>query len=65
MHLEPEEINEGVNTSPSKRLINHIPIYERSKTRVGALAIAAIGLPTLRARCPHFDDWIRQLERLR
>lgn len=65
MHLEPEEINEGINTSPSKRLINHIPIYERSKTRVGAPAIAAIGLPTLRAKCPHFDDWIRQLERLR
>ena len=64
LHLEPEEINEGVNTSPSKRIINHVPVYERSKTRVGAPAIAAIGLPTLRAKCPHFAEWIRQLELL-
>lgn len=64
MHLEPEEINEGVNTSPSKRIIHHIPVYERSKTRVGAAAIAAIGLPNLRAKCPHFDEWIRRLELL-
>ncbi|MEI6175773.1 MAG: DUF4276 family protein [Verrucomicrobiota bacterium] len=63
-HLQPEEINEGPHTAPSKRIINHLPIYERSKVRVGAPAAAAIGLPALRAKCPHFNDWLTRLERL-
>lgn len=63
-HLQPEEINEGPHTAPSKRIINHLPIYERSKVRVGAPAAAAIGLPALRAKCPHFHDWLSRLEHL-
>ena len=63
-HLQPEEINEGPHTAPSKRIINHLPIYERSKVRVGAPAAAAIGLPALRAKCPHFHDWLSRLELL-
>jgi len=63
-HLQPEEINEGATTAPSKRIIRHLPVYERSKVRVGAPAAAAIGLPNLRARCPHFDQWLTRLEQL-
>lgn len=63
-HLRPEEINEGSSTAPSKRIINHLPVYERSKVRVGAPAAAAIGLSNLRAKCPHFDHWLTQLEQL-
>lgn len=63
-NLEPEDINEGPTTAPSKRIINHVPIYERLKVRVGAPAAAAIGLPALRAKCPHFHDWVSQLEQL-
>lgn len=63
-HLEPEAINEGVTTAPSKRLIKHVPIYERTKVRVGAPAAAAIGLDLLRGRCPHFNSWITALENL-
>lgn len=63
-HLEPEEINEGRTTAPSKRIINHVPIYDRLKVRVGASAAAAIGLPVLRNKCPHFNSWISQLEKL-
>ena len=62
--LEPEEINEGSSTAPSKRIIRHVPIYERNKVRVGAPAAAAIGLPKLRLRCPHFGAWITKLEKL-
>jgi Domain of unknown function (DUF4276) len=62
--LEPEEINEGSATAPSKRIIRHIPIYERNKVRVGAPAAAAIGLDNLRARCPHFGNWLSRLEAL-
>ena len=63
-NLATEEINEGAHTAPSKRIIRHLPAYERSKVRVGAPAAAAIGLPALRAKCPHFDDWLTRLEKL-
>lgn len=62
--LQPEDINERPDTAPSKRIIKHIPIYESSKIRAGALAAVAIGLPKLRAMCPHFGWWINQLESL-
>ena len=62
--LKPEEINEGALTAPSKRIIRHLPIYERVKVRVGAQAAAAIGLPALRMKCPHFNEWLERLEQL-
>ncbi len=62
--LQPEEINEGAQTAPSKRIIKHLPVYERSKVRVGASAAAAIGLISLREKCPHFSEWVAALEQL-
>ena len=62
--LEPEEINEGPTTAPSKRIIRYVPVYERNKVRVGAPAAAAIGMPKLRQKCPHFSAWITKLEKL-
>lgn len=62
--IAPEEINEGVTTAPSKRIIQHVPLYKRLKVRVGAPAAAAIGLYTLRQNCPHFDQWVTRLESL-
>lgn len=62
--LNPEEINDGATTAPSKRIIKHLPMYEQSKVRVGAPAAAAIGLPSLRSKCPHFDGWLTKLEQL-
>jgi len=63
-NIPPEEINDGTITAPSKRIIRHVPIYGKSKVRVGAPAAAAIGLPTLRKKCPHFNSWINTLESL-
>lgn len=62
--MNPEDINEGASTAPSKRIIRHIPIYERNKVRVGAPAAAAIGLSILRKKCPHFGGWLSRLEAL-
>ena len=62
--LAPEDIDEGPATAPSKRIIRHIPLYERLKVRVGAPAAAAIGLPMLRRKCPHFAAWVARLEAL-
>ena len=62
--IAPEDINEGATTAPSKRIIRYLPIYEKTKVRIGAPAAAAIGLPALRAQCPHFDAWVQSLEAL-
>ncbi len=60
----PELINDGPQTAPSKRIIQHIPEYKNLKTTVGPLAAEHIGLITLRSCCPHFDEWVTQLELL-
>lgn len=59
---DPEEINDGPRTAPSKRLIAHIPGYD--KVLHGEMATTTLGLAPLRARCPGFDGWIRRLERM-
>ena len=56
----PEDVNDGPNTAPSKRLLQHLGGY--SKTLHGPLALADTGLVRLRERCPRFDTWIRKLE---
>ncbi|HJP78614.1 MAG TPA: DUF4276 family protein [Pseudonocardiaceae bacterium] len=56
----PELVNDGPSTAPSKRLLRHRPDYV--KTLHGPLAIDDLGLPGLRAQCPHLDQWLARLE---
>jgi Domain of unknown function (DUF4276) len=58
----PEDINDSRETAPSKRILSVFPQYQ--KARHGPLIAADIGLPAMRAACPHFDAWLRQLESL-
>lgn len=58
----PELINAGKTTAPSKRIIAHIPDYQ--KVIVGSQVAEQIGLSALRAKCPHFDTWVGCLEQL-
>lgn len=60
----PELINDGKHTAPSKRIIAHLPDYDGAKPVVGPQVAERIGLPTLRAKCRHFDDWVKSLEAL-
>jgi hypothetical protein len=60
----PELINDGQDTAPSKRIAWLIPAYANEKPTAGPFIAAEIGLPTIRAKCPHFDAWLRQLEQL-
>lgn len=60
----PEEVNNSPTTAPSKRLIARWPAYGRSKPLYGSLIALQIGLPTIRAKCPRFNDWVTQLEAL-
>lgn len=58
----PELINDGRETAPSKRILKEIPEYD--KVIAGVTVTGKIGLPTLRAKCRHFNEWLTQLENL-
>ena len=60
----PELINDGETTAPSKRIIQFIPSYKGAKVSVAPLMVQKIGLPTIRSQCPHFNEWLIQLENL-
>jgi hypothetical protein len=60
--LAPEVIDDGAATAPSKRIIKEIPEYDGCKASAGPLVADKIGLPTLRARCPHFAEWLAKIE---
>jgi hypothetical protein len=55
----PELVNDGVDTAPSKRIMNAYPQYV--KTIDGPLVIADAGLDSIRRSCPHADDWLREI----
>lgn len=59
---EPEEIDDGPDTSPSKRLVALCDDYR--KVAMGKTISGAIGIPVIRDRCKHFDNWLSKLERL-
>lgn len=58
--LQPEDVNDGKATAPSKRLLQHIPGF--SKTLHGPLAVEDAGVDALRERCPRFGGWLGLLE---
>ena len=60
----PELIDQGDDTAPSKRISNEIPRYARQKASAGPIVARAIGLPTIRLKCPHFAEWLDALEDL-
>jgi hypothetical protein len=56
----PEHINDSPMTAPSKRVEALVVGYE--KPLLGTLAILEIGLEAIRKDCPHFNQWLTQLE---
>ena len=63
-NLRPEEVNDGPDSAPSKRITKRIPEYADQKATAAPNVLSVIGLPTLRERCPHFNQWIERLEAL-
>ncbi len=61
----PELIDDHPETAPSKRIIQAIPEYEGRKPSAGPVIAAQIGISTIRAKCIHFDGWLKRLEALR
>lgn len=58
----PELINEGKETAPSKRIKKLIPEYD--KVSSGVLIAEFAGVDFLKQKCRHFRDWITALENL-
>ena len=58
----PEDINDNVDTAPSKRLENLIPRYD--KVAFGPLLALETGLDRIRSECPRFNSWLARLESL-
>ncbi len=58
----PELINNGVQTAPSKRLQRLISGY--SKVFYGSMLAEEIGLNNIRRKSPRFNKWIDILERI-
>ncbi|MEO5326718.1 MAG: DUF4276 family protein [Magnetococcus sp. THC-1_WYH] len=58
----PEEINNSIETAPSKRIEKLYSAYD--KPIHGSLAAIEIGLKTIRKECHRFDAWLSRLETL-
>ena len=59
---EPENIDDSQQTAPSKRLESLSPQFKKITT---GIAIAnEIGLPTIREKCPIFNEWLTKIEQL-
>ena len=61
-YKEPEAINNNVNTAPSKRLVQLSKPF--TKTNTGINIATAIGIETIRQKCPVFNAWLEELEAL-
>jgi hypothetical protein len=58
----PEDINDDPKRAPSKRVL---AVYARYRKIVdGRLGAQAVGIDRMRQECPHFRQWIEQLEAL-
>jgi len=60
---DPEAINDGTQTAPSKRL-EQVFAGRYSKTEHGPLIAESIGLERIRGCCPRFHQWLTTLEAL-
>ena len=60
--MTPEDIDDGPQTAPSKRITQLVPGYR--KRTYGPLLAAETGLTRIREECPRFDSWLSRLESL-
>lgn len=58
----PEKVNTGQHTAPSKRIISLIPEYEGNKVTVGAVLAGIEGIEIQKQRCKHFSEWIGKIQ---
>ncbi len=56
----PELINQGSETAPSKRLLKIYPSYDKISN--GSIIAQKIGLKQIRDKCSHFNEWLQKIE---
>ena len=56
----PEMIDNGPQTAPSKRILNAIASY--SKVLDGVVIANNVTFPEIRKKCKHFNEWLERLE---
>ena len=56
----PEDINGGADTAPSKRLMKIFPSYQ--KTVDGEMILEMLDIDDIRSKCPRFNEWLSKLE---
>ncbi len=59
---KPEEINDGFDTCPSRRLKEFFPAFD--KVLHGSMVCKQIGLQTIRSECLGFSQWLDRLEKI-
>jgi hypothetical protein len=59
----PEDIDDGTDTAPSKRILKIYPDYD--KVLHGPQIVQKIGLQVAREACAHFGAWVTWLESLK
>ena len=62
----PELIDNGPTTAPSKRIIKAIEgdgkkLYKYNKPTTAKAVTKEVGIDALRAKCPHFNEWVEKL----
>jgi hypothetical protein len=57
----PEDINDGPQTAPSKRILSIFPAGTYSKPEHGPLIAEAMGIDAIKAKCPAFREWVDRL----
>jgi hypothetical protein len=60
----PELIDDGPQTAPSKRIIEQFPDYKKAKPVIGVQVADHIGINLIREKCQHFNEWITTVEHL-
>ena len=61
---EPEAVNNSPETAPSKRLDGWSLNGKFPKTTAGIVIARQIGIPTIREKCPLFDNWLTTIENI-
>lgn len=60
---DPEMIDDGPSTAPSKRIINAVKQnYHYNKVHSGTAITSSIGIEMLMDKCRHFREWIEHIK---
>ncbi len=60
LQSNPELINNGAETAPSKRILDCITCFD--KANAGVDVLEKIGIENIARKCNHFSKWLKHIE---